>query len=212
MKTTGVKRKGRLLSQGITNQFVLVVVNSADLIDPQGAFVVLLLLPLSEHEHGNTFLTQWMSNCLQNMELVHVSCINGLGYHLYSKNVVMFYISVWRVGSGGTTLGSRGSSSAWQRRVSTLEKKFNHVKITEQMGHLTAKGLNLHFIKTISDTTSFDQDSKMRHKTKGSDIPSPLLQTLKFNTKTSYYWQTITSILRSYRLSTRQTMAFQLPS
>lgn len=68
-------------------------------------------------------------------------------------------------------------------------KKFNNVKITEQMGHLTAKGLNLHFIKTISDTTSFDQDSKMRHKTKakGSDIPSPLLQTLKFNTKTSYY-------------------------
>lgn len=99
------------------------MVNSAYLIDPQGAFVVLLLLPLSEHQQGNTFLMQFMSNCLQNMELAHLSCGNGLGYHLYSKNVVMFYISVWRVGSGGTTLVSRGSSSAWPRRVSTLEKK-----------------------------------------------------------------------------------------
>lgn len=89
-----LKRKGWLLSQGITNQFVLVVVNSAYLIDPQGAFVVLLLLPLSEHQQGNTFLMQFMSNCLQNMELAHLSCGNGLGYHLYSKNVVMFYISV----------------------------------------------------------------------------------------------------------------------
>lgn len=94
MNPTEVKRKGRLLSQGITNQFVLVVVNSAYLIDPQGAFVVLLLLPLSEHQQGNTFLMQFMSNCLQNMELLHLSCINGLGFNLYSKNVVMFYISV----------------------------------------------------------------------------------------------------------------------
>jgi hypothetical protein len=64
--------------------------------------------------------------------------------------------------------------------LSTLEekkKKINNVKITEQMGHLTAKGPNLLFLKTISDTTSSDQYSKMRYKTKtkGSYIPGPLL-------------------------------------